>query len=195
VVRSATLAVTNLGGDAITLGEATLTGADTSSFSFDTLAGPLAAGETRTIAVRYAPRRAGDDKAQLHIRATDPAVPEATVALAGRGVRRTVEVVIDPKKLAFGQVDVGVTETLALTVSNPSGEAILLDAVISDSPEFVVAPVKLGSIPGGGSRQIDVTFRPAAKGQRSANITLEVADPDPRDVVVAASGRGKEKKR
>lgn len=97
-----------------------------------------------------------------------------------------------PSGVSFGVQSVG-TESApqAVVLSNPSSSTVTLQGFTNTNPaEFpIVNSTCSGALAPGVSCQFDVTFRPAAAGQRSSTLNvLSTADFSPQPIVVTGIG-------
>lgn len=79
--------------------------------------------------------------------------------------------------VAFGNVQVGSTETLKLMLSNQTGAALTVPAIPPlTGSAFSLAGAALSgpAVPPGASAELDVTFAPGAAGQQQATLTIGV---------------------
>jgi hypothetical protein len=198
--RTQTIHLTNTGVDPLTISTASIAGLDTTDFTVDATAclGVTLAPGTGTCAVdvTFDPSAIGLRTAILHITHTGLNSP-FDIDLTGIGSvgAATPNLTFTPRSLAFAPVHVGVNSSIAtITVSNPGATAPTLtisDVRVINDPAGVFSVVDNrcqpqsapgintgdpGTVPGGGSCQIDVVFSSAAGGDFAAK--LEVASPD-----------------
>ena len=168
-------------------GTGTLTGTvavSCAAYSIESGGGPysLAAGESRTIDVRFAPDAIGDFPCELTLGdAAPPIALLGSAALQNPGARA----IVLPDTIPFGAVRLGQTENRAFELLN-AGTAPLLVNVSSASNDFEVV-VGGGSreIPAGTSITVVVAFHPSSGGPLSAALELGPACPQ-----VGVSGLG-----
>jgi hypothetical protein len=142
----------------------------------------LAAGESRTIDVRFNPGTVGDFSCELTLGDAAPPIPlSGSGALQNPGARA----IVLPDSLPFGAVRLGQTANRAFELLN-AGTTPLLVNVASASSDFEV-------VVGGGGREIAagtsitvvVSFHPSIGGPLSAALELGPACPQ-----VGVSGLG-----
>lgn len=87
-------------------------------------------------------------------------------------IRRTAPVIgVSPASLSFGNVNVGASPTLSITVSNSGLAPLTVSNITSTDGEF--APdITAFVVAAGGNRTVNVTFTPTWSGPRSANLTI-----------------------
>lgn len=146
----------------------------------------LAGGGSCTINVTFTPTASGTRTGTLSV-GDDAGNSPQTVALSGTGNPPTAS--ISPASLSFSGVDIGTTSAAhAVTLSNSSGSVLTISS-ISASGDFAQTNNCGGSLAGGASCTINVTFTPTAVGTRSG--TLSVADDagnSPQTVALSGTG-------
>ena len=159
----------------------------------------LTAGQSKVVTVRLAPGSVGMKASSLVIshNGTNAGTP-VTVDLSGSGVGAgggTPAIAVDPSSLAFGDVVVGETKNLTLTMSNP-GTGVLSGQV---NPGPIFAQNGFVLVSGGGTftlepgedREVVVRLAPESAGPKSS--TLEIthnASGTASPVSVPLSGEG-----
>jgi hypothetical protein len=192
--RDLTLTVSNTGQASLTVSAAS------SSNSLFTVASPavpflVAAGSQQAVTVRFTPTAAGSQSGTLTLSTNDPARATVAVSLAGTGTAAggtpAPRIAVSPASLAFGNVTVGQTASLTLTVSNGGNAALSVTAMGSSSARFAVtSPAAPVTVAAGASQPVVVAFSPLDAGPASANLEIASNDPDRRTLVVALSGAG-----
>lgn len=144
---------------------------------------PLNPGDSRTIAVQYSPSEGGRKDATMNITYV-PEVPPtldndniAQIEIVGRGVA-PVTLVTDPISgiLDFGNVVVGSTKTLPITITNTGQAPLRLDLPAATMGEFShnmggTSDVVLNA---GESVTLDFTYAPDAFGSDEEIFTISV---------------------
>ena len=101
---------------------------------------------------------------------------------------------VQPTALDFGEVQVGESKTMRVTVSNLGDLPLEITAIsiLGKNPdEFSYTTDCLsGPVNPGSSCLIDVTFSPSSEGSKSANLVISSNDPDEQTVSVSLSGVG-----
>ena len=150
----------------------------------------LAPGAGTQLTVRFHPLSAGSKAAVVNIATDDPLTPNKVIPLTGTGLGPVI--VITPDPVAFGDVQVGGTSVITMTVSNVGGSDTGLNSasiVGPDASSFTLLGPITGPLPRGQSRQFLVEFAPTSLGVKSA--TLEILPTPPLfPRLVALSGRG-----
>ena len=179
-------------------------GPDSGDFSVSgPLATSLAAGESTTFTVSFAPGAVGTRNAALHLASNDADENPFDLALTGVGVAVPEIAVEQPAgtdladgtaELAFGSVNLGDTPAeLSVTVKNPgtaelSGLAVIVDG--PDSGDFSVSGPLATSLAAGESTTFTVSFAPGAVGTRNAALHLASNDADENPFDLALTGSG-----
>jgi hypothetical protein len=168
-------------------------------------AAPVAAGSSTTFAVSFAPTSAGAKTAALHIASNDADETPFDITLTGTGYLPVPEIGVQQPagsnltdgstKKSFGTVKIGKSGTAKTFTIKNTGTANLTGLAITkngkNSKEFVVtAPLKKALAPG-TSTTFKVTFKPKAKGTRSAAIHLKSNDSNENPFDINLTGLGK----
>ncbi|MBK7197602.1 MAG: choice-of-anchor D domain-containing protein [Myxococcales bacterium] len=163
----------------------------------------IAVGASDTYAFRCRPTAPGLRTATLTVVSNDASsgMPTSSkaVTLNCTGVPPTLAVA--PTSVTFaGNNRIGTPATVqTITISNAAGaQALTYAAATSSMTEFPLSCMGggiaclSGTVPAGGSAQIQVGFVPGAVGARSGMVTLTTNDPDPTDAtkVIPLAGTG-----
>ena len=165
--QSASLA--NPGGSSVTISQATLTG---TGFTMTGLSTPLtlAAGQSFTFNVSFAPQTAGAVSGGIAIVSTAPGT-SPSIALSGTGAAAG-QFSISPGSFAFGSVSVGQTKSLPVTIS-ATGSSVTVTSASVSSPEFTLTGPSLPvTIAAGSSASFSLTFSPQSSGASTANVSF-----------------------
>ncbi|NHN61607.1 MULTISPECIES: choice-of-anchor D domain-containing protein [Halorussus] len=172
------LTVTNAGDAPVAIEETTVAGPDAAAFETLRGGGPgtLEPGESRVIAVAFAPASAGTATATLRVETDDGDAVAAD--LRGTGLAPDVEV--RPETLRFENATDGpVTETLTLTNEGNAPLTVRAVSVVGpDRTAFEVADAGPFTIGPDRSRTVAVTFDPPESGSRFATLHVMSDDPD-----------------
>lgn len=128
----------------------------------------LAAGQSATITVRFAPTASAPASGAVACSGAGG----ASVALTGAGAQGPAAPAIATSRpaLDFGHVPLSLTPDLTISVTNAGG-GTLVGAASTAGPFSIVGPATY-SLPAGQSRSIDVRYAPAAVGGSSGALTL-----------------------
>ena len=184
------LTVTNTSAETITLLDGALTGVSSAAFSVGALAGELAPGASRMVAVGFTGSAAGTYTAQLTITAAESGLPQVVVPLSARAVSSLLAVA--PESLDFGSLEVGTSsEERTVTVTNQSGASVTIDALVVADTEFAVSgatpPITLAP---GTSVEVQVSFTPSAAGLLSSKLEVHISGQTLPEMVVSLRGEG-----
>lgn len=142
-----------------------------SEFSISSLSLPLtlSAGQSIDLSVTFAPTSTGSIGAKVTF-ASNGSGPILKLQLGGTGVTSAV-VVANPSSATFGQVPVGTSSTLAVTLTNNGSGSSTLTALQTTGTGFTVngppLPLTLGA---GQSVTLNVTFAPLSASITSGNV-------------------------
>lgn len=123
----------------------------------------------------------------------DSAHATYTLQLAGQGITAVAKPF--PTMLAFGDVYVGASKALTLTLTNAGGNALpVIGAMIAGGPAGVsgdFTTLTNASIPAGGSETVTVTFAPTAAmtGPISGALVIQIDAASGGNVTVPITGR------
>jgi hypothetical protein len=150
---------------------------------------PVAPNHSTPVAVWFsADLPAGVYEEDIVIDSNDPVNPQTSV-LARMVVEPKILVGVSDTAFAFGPGFVGLEETRTLTLSNDGNAPLDLTEVYVNSPAFVLGAVP-ASVPGQGTADFDVTFRPPYEGPFGAALVIVNNSENDDSVVVALSGDG-----
>ena len=144
------------------------------SFSFGNFPLPLtlAAGKSTRLPVNFNPRVRGKIAGTITL-ISDATNPKLILGVSGTGVNATAaKLGVSPSSLNFGNVTVGLSARLVLTLAASNGPVTISAAKVNSS-EFVLSGLALPvTIAAGQSMNAKVVFTPSASGTASANLTL-----------------------
>ncbi len=146
----------------------------------------LAAGQSRDLRVRFAPRRGGNFPAVLIAKTDASRERFLRVDLDGEGVE--ARATIAPRALDFGRIEVGSRKTVMLDVSNASDVSVQVAPKVigADRDEFSAETITLGPWE---RRNLPIHFSPTRVGMK--RIALAVAPCEGCiDEVVAVAAEG-----
>ena len=186
--------INNVGGAVLTVDSLTLVGDPVFSFGLNTPTTPfdVPAGGNQTVGVVYEPDAEGADFGALEIGSNDPDEPLVTVALQGIGITTNEACFpsVDPRELAFGQVIVGTSLELPVTLTNNGIGDCTVDLSVPQciDGEFVLTSPASVSVGAGETSIITVAYSPINLGQDNCRIDLAIAEAS--DVTVPMNGEG-----
>ena len=170
VTQTLSETLTNTGGSSVTITTATATG---SGFSFTGLTLPLTltAGQTKTFSVTYTPTAAGSNTGNLAI-VSDASNPTLNIPLTGTGVTAGT-LTSDPTSLGFGNVQIGVTQTLSETLTNTGGSSVTITTATATGTGFSFTGLTLPlTLTAGQTKTFSVTYTPTAAGSSTGNLAI-----------------------
>ena len=151
----------------------------------------VAAGETETVTVRFAPAAAGVANAVLTIASDD--ADEGTVEVTLEGTGQAVaapepEIAVSATSVDFGDVTTGTSERRAVTISNEGDAELTLGYGITGAGFSIVGgPSALAA---GASGTATLEFSPAASGAATGTFTITSNDADEGTIEVSLTGNG-----
>jgi len=180
------LAISNSGGSSLTISGATVNG---SGFNVSGLTFPytLAAGDSASLFVTFAPSTTGTDNATLSLssNALDPSV---SVSLTGSGTSLSGTLGVTPGSMSFGSVTIGTTQTQSGIIT-ASGGSVTLSSASSTNLVFTLDGLTLPiTLSPGQSLPFTLTFAPTATGTASANISFFTSNSTSASETASGSG-------
>ncbi|MBI3181105.1 MAG: choice-of-anchor D domain-containing protein [Myxococcales bacterium] len=152
----------------------------------------LAPTQSSTIDITFKPGGPGPRNGKASVVSNDPLLANADVALDGTGVSPAVQ--LSPMVLNFGNVRVGGSVPMAVTVSNNGNGPLTLTGTSVGGTD--AARFNLGAfgtpqtLAPGGSAQLQVTFSPTALGIAGAQLTVTSDDPNAPNAMATLVGNG-----
>jgi len=154
---------------------------------------PLGVGEFTVLMVTFTPvAQLGVQSAVLTIESDDRFFPSREVVVNGQGV--ITSLVAQPPVLLFGDIGVGRTKRLPLTVRNAGGRAATITSVRFDGEQTPFSIDDAGTLfpleiaAGGGAADFSVAFTPTDTRSVADNLTFVVEGGG--DLTVGLAGRG-----
>jgi hypothetical protein len=160
--------LTNSGGSNVTITQANTTG---TGFSLTGLTLPLtlAAGQTATFSVAFAPQAAGAATGNVAFASTASAV---NLPLSGAGVVSSA-LAATPASVNFGNVLVGVNQPQTVTLTNGSSSSVTLTQAVASGSGFSASGLNLPlTLTAGQSTSFSVTFAPSASGSVTGSVAI-----------------------
>jgi hypothetical protein len=184
------LVLGNTGGSSLTVSQASVTG---SGFSLSGPALPLtlAAGQSASFRVTFAPKSSGSASGSLSLVSWTPILhgtngkhngsnsTTATVPLSGAGTSLSTastnpgQLVANPSSLSFGSVQVSSTNTLFETVTNTGGSSVTVSQATVVGMGFSISGLSLPlTLAAGQTLTFGATFAPQSGGSASGSISI-----------------------
>lgn len=180
--------LTNEGNKTLKIKSKAKTG-DAFSFGSFPLPMSLAPGRTARLPLKFKPTKDKWTSGSATLSCANAKGP-LTISLAGTGMDpKGAQLKLMPSSLDFGNVMVGESATLALSLSASNG-SVRISSDDLTSPEFSVQGLVLPlTVASGQSAQIKVTFTPTSRGDASARLILNSdASNSPTADVLAGTG-------
>jgi len=151
----------------------------------------LQVNERTDVIVVFSPTEERQYNGVLTINSNDPERGQVAVSLTGNGtIERIPDIAIDAGSFDFGQVEVDLTDSQDLTVSNTGTGDLTISSMSADNGVFTTNFNDAVTLTPGDSRVFAITFAPDAVGQYQATLTIVSDDPDEQEVTVALAGEG-----
>ena len=191
-----TATITNTGNGPLTIGAATLGGADAAKFALAALALPLTlpANGTALLSVTFAPTTVAGHVATLTVVSNDPLNPSVVVQLKGNGVSPNFG--LAPTTLDFGAQLVGRASSVHTADVTNTGSATLKVTALtiggtnaSAFAQFSTPPLPATVAPG-SKLTLALTFTPGAVGPADGTMTIASDDPNNAAAVLKLTGLG-----
>jgi len=177
--------ITNPGGSAITVSQATATG---TGYSLNGLTLPLtlAAGASKSFNVVFAPTTSGSPAGTLTV-TSDAPNPSLSIPLSGTGATPG-SLVAGTSPLSFGSVTVGQNKTLSETITNSGGSAVTISQATATGAGYSVNGLTLPlTLAAGASKSFNVVFAPTISGNPAGTLTVSSDASNP-SLMVSLSG-------
>jgi hypothetical protein len=149
-------------------------------------------GGQQVVTVRFSPNAIGAQNGTLTINSNDPDESNVPVPVSGQGVAAQVpDIDVTPTSLNFGNVTVGTSADLTLTVRNVGTATLTVNSIMSDNARFtVVSPIGSFNVAPNGQQFVTVRFGPTAPSMHMAMLIITSNDPDEPTVSISVSGTG-----
>ena len=157
---------------------------------------PLVPGAQVMVEVQYSPSDVSENSGTLRVTTDIADTPTVDVQLSGSGIPMPMPALtVTPEMLAFGQMEVGQSSILSVTLMNSGTATLEIDTVgVTSNPpdEFVLLapPQNLMSIEPGDSVTLDVQYQPTLTVPATGALQFSSNDPAMPDVMVPLSGQG-----
>ncbi|MFA1610207.1 choice-of-anchor D domain-containing protein [Halobellus rubicundus] len=193
---TATFTVENRGTAPLTITDVAVVGSGREMFAVTSdLGTPLTldVGASETVTVRFEPTDDGAFTAGVRFESNDPNEPTARVGVSGTGLPPHIDVSTD--HLDFGNVTVGGSKTLNITLSNPGDPAIPVRVtdvrfVSGSSEAFEIvegeAPFEIAP---GETERVTIRYAPQSVGIKTAQLRI-ISDADQEQIDIWMSNTG-----
>ena len=150
----------------------------------------VAPGRSEQISVTFSPQSVGDRSGEMTILSN---LPQNTVALRARGIRQPVDPVpaisVDSSKRDFGDVEVGSTKSITVTVTNTGDALLAITEIVASDEQMSVSPGQL-TIPARQNGYLTLRYEPNRAGDLSARVTIHSNDSRTPEVSFPVAGKG-----
>jgi Abnormal spindle-like microcephaly-assoc'd, ASPM-SPD-2-Hydin len=168
--QTASETLTNSGGSSVTITQAAATG---SGFSVSgiTLPVTLAAGQSTSFSVAFAPQTSGAASGSVAV-TSNASNASLGIALAGTGVTAG-SLTASPSSVSFGSVQTGNSQTASETLTNSGGSSVTVTQAAATGSGFSVSGISLPlTLAAGQSTSFSVAFAPQTSGAASGNVAV-----------------------
>ena len=168
--RTQTVTLTNTGDSSLKITQDKVTG---TGFSIKGLSLPLtlAAGQSTTFQVTFAPAATYSVTGSILIAIGDPACPAATVTLSGTGITRHIS--LRPISTFFGRNIVGSKSTLPVFLYNTGTGSVTISEATVTGTGFSISGLSLPlTLAAGQDTNFSVTFAPTAAGRVTGSVSI-----------------------
>ncbi len=127
------------------------------------------------------------------IRFIDAPMADYIVAGAPRGVLKAAppDIEVTPRRLNFGDIQVGQSAELTLTVSNQGHDPLVVSSITSNNDNYtVLSPKELFAVMAGNEQTVTVRFSPSSAGPLLGILRIVSNDLDELVISVPLRGRG-----
>jgi Abnormal spindle-like microcephaly-assoc'd, ASPM-SPD-2-Hydin len=162
--------LTNSGGAAVTISQASATG---TGFAISGLNLPLTlnAGQSTTFTVQFGPQSAGSSTGSFAI-VSNASNPNLAVPASGIGVTPG-QITASPSGQSFGTVQVGNNKSLLQTLTNSGGSSLTISQTTVTGSGFSLSGLTLPlTLNAGQSANFTLKFTPASAGSLSGNLSI-----------------------
>lgn len=182
--------ISNNTNNPFTVTDISVSGVNQSDYSIKgisvTLPYTLQAGETITVSVRFNPTLEGDKVASVNF---NTSVGAYSVAMLGRAVRPGVSM---SSSLNFGNLRVGATKTMSMTISNTGTTDVRVLSIAKTGDNAIMFASDVNSaftLAANESRTINVTFTALSGGFKWASLVVKT-DASANDLTTTLLGNG-----
>jgi hypothetical protein len=146
----------------------------------------LGAGQSTNLSISFTPNAAAKFSATLSV-SSDASDGTQTLSLSGAG---SGLLALNPSSEPFGSVNVGVTKSQVVTITNSDTSSVSISQVSVDSTAFSVSGISTpASLGASQSTTFTVTFAPKSSGNASGTVTIMSNAPNP-SLTMSVSGTG-----
>src|SRR5438270_1353031 len=179
--------LTNSGSASVTVSQATVSGT-AFTVTKGTPLSSIAPGQSATLQIQFAPSSSGNLTGSFTV-ANDATNSPTTVSLAGTG-GATSQLTASPGSLSFGNVNVGVSPSLGITLTNGGNSNVTISSVNTTGAGYSASGVgSNATLTPGQTTTLNVTFAPTAAGSVTGSVSVASnASNSPATISLSGSG-------
>ncbi len=144
-------------------------------------------GECLLVRAQFSPTSVGIKTGRFIVESDDPDEPIVNINVQGLGVQ-VPDIVVSPKNLDFGNVEVGKSSSRALYIRNEGNILLDIQNILTNDPQFTVS--SFTDVNPSSEINVTITFSPTSIGDKTATLTITSNDPDEPNVFVSLQGKG-----
>ena len=186
---SQAVTLTNAGTGSVTVSQVSAAG---TGFSVSGFTGTLslAAGQSLSLAVNFAPASPGSVAGSVSIASTATNSP-TVISLSGAGVQPLLSV--SPASLSFGNLLVGASSSQSVTIQNSGTATLTLTQASLSGSGYSLSGLALPlSLAPGASAAFNISFSPASAGSLAGSLSLASNAPSsPKSIPLSGTGIAK----
>ena len=177
----------NNGGSAVSVSQIGISG---TGFTLSGVAAPLtlAAGQSATFSVKFAPTTSGTANGSLTV-SSDASSPSLTIPISGTGTTTVGQLSVNPGTLPFGNVVDGSSATASGSLT-ATGANVTVTGATTNNSVFSVGGLSLPvTIAAGQNVPFNITFSPQTPGSASGTLTVS-SNAQPSTATATLTGTG-----
>ncbi len=168
---SQSVTLTNGGNASITVSQTQTSGA-AFAVTQGTPLPSIAAGQSATLQIRFAPSSSGALTGSLTV-TSDASNSPTTISLSGAGAAATSQLSATPGSVTFGNVAVGSSSSLGVILKNSGNSNVTISGVTSSGGGYSASGVSANTtLNPGQTVTLNVAFTPAATGSASGSVSV-----------------------
>lgn len=177
--------ITNIGSSALTINSIQLKGTNKNQFALENegaCVAAIAATNTCTFQVKFAPTQEGSMIADIEIKSDDAINPTVQVPVVSYGLPKGTQIAITPRALTFPFTVLGnTTATKDITVTNTGTDDLTINSIQlkgTHKSQFAIENegTCVGALSGGASCTFQAKFAPTREGSKVAQVRIKSDD-------------------
>lgn len=184
------ITLTNSGSGSLSVSQVSISGL---GFSLSGIATPmkLAAGQSTTATVEFAPEQGGSVEGSLSLVSNATNSP-TLISLNGTGIAATLQLSASPTGLSFGNVTVGNSSTQTATLTNTGNSSLnIIQITVSGSGYTTSGLLLPATLTAGQSTTLFIAFSPTSAGTFNGTVSV-VSSATNSPALISLSGTGVE---